>query len=409
MPTLLVVDDDRAVLQMLLDLLGAAGYETLAARDGHEALATLTATPVPCDAVLLDVLIPRGNGFTVVEELRTHRALRELPVIMMSGIYRSRKHRAEMTTRFGVIDYLDKPLDTAALLDLLGRVVGPPSRAPARPPSPVTTPLDAASARDRELIDRGADEERSHVEAAARVAFEAPAFALQGTLEAQPVPALLGRLWRQRQTGALLLRRAASKKIVFVRDGGPVAVRSNLVSECLGRLLVRERLISEADCAASIERLREGGQKQGEILVQMRCISQKNLDFALERQNEQKLFDTFTWPDGEFRFNAAAQLPSGQSFEAPTPALVLEGIRHSFDEARARHWMLPLFDVALRLRATPEDEDALRLREAERACVLALATPQSPRALLAAVPLAASDTLRLLYALVALELCVPAA
>ena len=50
----------------------------------------------------------------------------------------------------------------------------------------------------------------------------------------------------------------------------------------------------------------DSGRRQGEILVEMRCITQKNLEFALELQFETKLYETFLWTSGEYRFNAAA-------------------------------------------------------------------------------------------------------
>ena len=47
------------------------------------------------------------------------------------------------------------------------------------------------------------------------------------------------------------------KKIVYFRDGFPKSVKSNLLSECLGRVMVRERMISEDECEESLKRMRE--------------------------------------------------------------------------------------------------------------------------------------------------------
>lgn len=413
MPKLLVVDDDHAVQEMLIDALRAAGYEVAGAKDGKQAFAELSTRAY--ELVLLDVLVPRMNGFSLVDELRRSPVLRELPVILMSGIYKSKNHRAEMTTRYGVIEYLDKPLRLPLLLDLVARTVGPgdAARAARSTSRDVERPVVLDNVKrgpngtmievDESLVDSAAKQERREVERSARRDFQTSAFVLQGDLETTPVAAILGRCWRTRDSGALFLRSGKVKKIVYLDKGQPVFVKSNLASECLGQILVRERLISAQDCAASIDAMKQSGRRQGEILVEMRCITEKNLTFALELQLETKLFDTFTWRRGEYRFSISAEVPTSAVKVAPAPQLVAQGIRRSFDETRLRDYMVPILDVPLALRDGPLALDVLELTDAERQALLALRLPATTRQLLDSLDLLPPDSLRLLYTLIALE------
>ena len=88
-PTVLVVDDDPAVLALASEVLSANGYTVLGAATGHEALKVLARQPV--DAVLLDLLLPDVDGVEVLDRIRQHPTLRELPVIIVTGRELSQK------------------------------------------------------------------------------------------------------------------------------------------------------------------------------------------------------------------------------------------------------------------------------------------------------------------------------
>lgn len=80
---LLLVDDDVASLEAMSRILEAAGWHTITARDGIEALAVLTKTRPA--AIVLDLIMPEMDGFEFLEHLRDDQHLRSIPVIVMSG------------------------------------------------------------------------------------------------------------------------------------------------------------------------------------------------------------------------------------------------------------------------------------------------------------------------------------
>jgi hypothetical protein len=190
---------------------------------------------------------------------------------------------------------------------------------------------------DAVLVDDEALHEQRQVETDSRSLFGTQALAQFGSLSEVPVAAVLGSLWREQANGALLIRRDKVKKIIYVREGSAYNVRSNLVSECLGQLLVRQRMITTAQCEASINQMKGTRQQQGEILVKMGAITTRNLAYALEVQLENKLFDAFSWSRGDYRFNASAELvETGVHIEWKGAILVVEGIRRAFDDKRLR-------------------------------------------------------------------------
>ena len=80
---ILVVEDEPQHLQMMVEVLESAGYATLAARGGREALQVLAQTPP--DAVLLDLMMPEINGFQVIHHMKEDAAMREIPIFVLTA------------------------------------------------------------------------------------------------------------------------------------------------------------------------------------------------------------------------------------------------------------------------------------------------------------------------------------
>jgi DNA-binding response OmpR family regulator len=108
--TILVVEDDAAIRRGLVDALRFHGYAVVEAADGETGLLTATAGDV--DLVLLDVLLPRRDGFAVLEQLRVVRPA--LPVILLTA--RGQEEDRVRGLGLGADDYVTKPFSVHELM-----------------------------------------------------------------------------------------------------------------------------------------------------------------------------------------------------------------------------------------------------------------------------------------------------
>jgi len=117
---ILVVDDDHDI-RRLLDLeLRAAGYETVFARDAVS-VAKVARDERP-DLILLDLGLPGGDGFVIMERLNAFPALEGVPIVVVSA--RDPEHNRARALASGARAYFHKPFDPDDLLRAIGRYVG---------------------------------------------------------------------------------------------------------------------------------------------------------------------------------------------------------------------------------------------------------------------------------------------
>ena len=120
MSRILVVDDDRAVRVLLKSILVKDSHEVIESPDGSSALvATREERP---DLILLDLMLPGKDGFTVFKELRADTRTSQIPVIMLTASA-SQVHRLD-ALRTGVDDYISKPFDPEELLRVVRQNFG---------------------------------------------------------------------------------------------------------------------------------------------------------------------------------------------------------------------------------------------------------------------------------------------
>lgn len=105
--TILIVDDTPANLGVLVETLGAAGYQLMVAEDGEEALAQ-TAQTLP-DLILLDVMMPGLDGFETCRRLKERAETRDVPVLFMTALTETTDKVRAFTV--GAVDYLTKPIE----------------------------------------------------------------------------------------------------------------------------------------------------------------------------------------------------------------------------------------------------------------------------------------------------------
>jgi chemosensory pili system protein ChpA (sensor histidine kinase/response regulator) len=115
----MVVDDSITVRRVTQRLLERNGMRVLTARDGMDAVSLLQDN-VP-DIILLDIEMPRMDGYEVAAHVRNDPRLRDVPIIMITS-RSGEKHRAR-AIEIGVDDYLSKPYQEAQLLDAIAPLV----------------------------------------------------------------------------------------------------------------------------------------------------------------------------------------------------------------------------------------------------------------------------------------------
>lgn len=122
MRTVLLVDDEHAIVDALAGILEDEGYRVLTAAHGREALARLAETRP--DLLVLDVMMPVMGGRELLLQLRASAEWRALPVLMMSAVPREVLERQE-GSRLPCDEFIEKPFDLHHLLATVDRLAGP--------------------------------------------------------------------------------------------------------------------------------------------------------------------------------------------------------------------------------------------------------------------------------------------
>ena len=86
MKTVLLVEDDKFLSTLLKNRLEKEGFSVVHAVNGEEAINILRANPAKPNLVLLDIILPKKNGFEVLEEIKLDLELKALPIIIISNL-----------------------------------------------------------------------------------------------------------------------------------------------------------------------------------------------------------------------------------------------------------------------------------------------------------------------------------
>ena len=116
--SVMVVDDSPTAIQFAAETLRDAGFTVATASDGEEAIEMILADPP--DIVVLDIILPKKNGFQVCRELKTHPKTSGVKIVLLSS-------KKQETDRFwgqrqGADAYITKPVEPADLTAIVGAV-----------------------------------------------------------------------------------------------------------------------------------------------------------------------------------------------------------------------------------------------------------------------------------------------
>jgi CheY-like chemotaxis protein len=333
-PKVLIVEDDAQTQEILQKVVSRdlalrhLGLEAVAAADGEEGLARFREHhPV---LVVTDLLMPKMDGFKLIEAIRRDATHGKVPILAISGVYRDKHTQARLERDYGV-QLHPKPFSPRSLAKVIYALLHPPA-SPAAAPSAkeAAAPAAGPGARSSTRAPRtdlvkavfGTGEEpKPQAEARGPSAHPAPAAepaagpraagppkggavapSMQGSLVDKPLPLLLIEIHEAERTGTLDLRRGKIRKLVYLMKGYPIFVQSNQRSETLGQMLVRRGGLTAAQHAQALALTQAKGIKYGEALVQLGYMTEGQVMAELLVQTRVKIEACLRWRSGSYVF-----------------------------------------------------------------------------------------------------------
>jgi DNA-binding response OmpR family regulator len=110
---ILIVDDASNIVLSLEFLMNSAGFNVRSARDGEEAISAIEQNKP--DLILLDVMMPRKDGYEVCQEIRSKEEWKDIHIIMLTA--KGRDIEREKGLALGADDYITKPFATRELVE----------------------------------------------------------------------------------------------------------------------------------------------------------------------------------------------------------------------------------------------------------------------------------------------------
>ena len=125
--SVLIVDDEPSIVETVRFALEKAGYACLVAYDGEEAM-RIVRTQNP-GLILLDIMLPKLNGFQICRLLKFDELYRHIPIVMLTA--RTQERDRLLGKETGADAYITKPFDLPELLRVIARYLPPPAAGPA--------------------------------------------------------------------------------------------------------------------------------------------------------------------------------------------------------------------------------------------------------------------------------------
>ena len=119
---ILVVDDEIYIVHILDFSLGMEGYEVVTALDGEQALEKLKVEKP--DLIVLDIMMPKLDGYEVCKAIKSDPETRQIPVILLSA--KGRNVDQKMGFDVGADDYITKPFSPRKLVERINQLLGQP-------------------------------------------------------------------------------------------------------------------------------------------------------------------------------------------------------------------------------------------------------------------------------------------
>jgi tetratricopeptide (TPR) repeat protein/CheY-like chemotaxis protein len=290
----LIVEDEQSASRLIASIcaeLHLATQATASGKDARTLCEQASAGGAPFACVVLDLALAELDGFQFALAARAADWGKELPIIIVSGIYKQLP--PDFAAKARPSAFFAKPFDLQPLRAALTRACG---------------------------------------------VQEAPS--IGGSLEEKPAAQLFVELWRTRATGTLTLSQDSIRRVITFQQGQIRFAQANVKSETVGASQVASGLIKQASFDRAVALARQQKTPLHEALAAARVLSPDQLKVALKQQTIDVCVNALPWTRGEHRFepqpaDAVAALPDARSGAV---ALLLEGSKKGAPE-EARRWL----------------------------------------------------------------------
>ena len=119
---ILIVEDDPKSLTLTKDLLKISGYDTIEATDGQQGVATARAKKP--DLILMDLMMPKMDGYAAAHMLKTDAETKNIPIIMLTAV--GYELNRQLAKKVGAEGYVTKPFTLQILIDAITPFLGAP-------------------------------------------------------------------------------------------------------------------------------------------------------------------------------------------------------------------------------------------------------------------------------------------
>ena len=290
----LIIEDEESAARLLAALCGELGLPSRSSRSGREALAMLEPAPDgrrPFACVVLDLVLAELDGFQVARTVRGTDWGKDLPLIVVSGVYKQ------------------LPLEFMAL---------------ARPAAFLPKPFEPSQMREALMrVIKGAEP------------------GAEGDFTSRSLAALLVELQMQKASGTLTLSRGTTVRKLTLQSGQVRFAQSNVKTETAGAAQVQSGLIKQAAFDRALADAKMRKVPLHEALAASRVLTPDQLKQALRQQTLEATVGGLAWADGTFRFEPlpADKIAAVPDLRISVVSLVSEAARRFGNIDTARTWL----------------------------------------------------------------------
>lgn len=279
--SILVVEDDVHFGKQIVDLFGFLGYSTELVTNGKTAVTAFQTGKF--DLVLSDLMLPEQNGVDVVKAIREMPHGVDVPVLMMSAVYRNPKLFQRELKDLAIIEFLAKPF---SIVDL-GRRVG------------LVLENHAQTIDDSAMTSSG---RWTSVELRSSLGENCPKFDLEGNFDRLSLLKLFIDIFDNHHPGELTLESGRATRRVCFLNGYPVWGESSNPNESLASVVQRYDKLPHEEIGRLNSLATTSGRSLREVLLDEGALSERRLFLAERKRVEQVVLGCFSLAQGTFIF-----------------------------------------------------------------------------------------------------------